>query len=71
MDAIIADICRDLGLGAMPGTHPWMRRRPADVAALFARAAAVGVRVAGYGCRAAGASDATAGVSGAAGCRGP
>ena len=36
---IIADICRDLGLGAMPGTRPWKRRTPDDVAALYARAA--------------------------------
>jgi hypothetical protein len=35
---IIADICRDLGLGAMPGTHPWKRRTPDDLAALCARA---------------------------------
>jgi hypothetical protein len=37
---IIADICRDLGLAAAPGTHPWKRRTPDDVAALCARAAA-------------------------------
>ena len=36
---IIADICRDLGLAAAPGTHPWKRRSPADIAALCARAA--------------------------------
>ncbi len=38
---IIADICRDLGVDNWPGTRPWVRRRPADVAALHARAAAV------------------------------
>jgi hypothetical protein len=37
---IIADICRDLGLAAPPGTHPWKRRTPADIATLCARAAA-------------------------------
>jgi hypothetical protein len=37
---LIADICRDLGLAAAPGTHPWKRRTPEDVAALCARAAA-------------------------------
>ena len=36
---IIADICRDLGLAAMSGTRPWMRRTPADIVALCARAA--------------------------------
>ncbi len=36
---IIADICRDLGLAAMPGTHPWKRRTPADIAILRTRAA--------------------------------
>ena len=44
---IIADICRDLGLGAMPGTRPWKRRVPADVAVLCARAAAIGGAVLG------------------------
>jgi hypothetical protein len=38
---IIADICRDLGLAAMPGTHPWKRRTAADVAALGAVATMV------------------------------
>ena len=37
---IIADICRDLGLAAVPGNDPWKRRTPADVATLNARAAA-------------------------------
>jgi hypothetical protein len=37
---LIADICRDLGLAAAPGTHPWKRRTPDDVATLCARAAA-------------------------------
>jgi hypothetical protein len=36
---IIADICRDLGLSAIPGTHPWQRRTPDDIAILCARAA--------------------------------
>ena len=36
---IIAEICRDLGLAHGPGHHPWKRRTPADVAALYARAA--------------------------------
>ena len=37
---IIAEICRDLGLAARPGTHPWKRRTPADIQRLCARAAA-------------------------------
>ncbi len=37
---IIADICHDLGLDKRPWMRPWVRRRPADVAALHARAAA-------------------------------
>ena len=37
---IIQDICRDLGLGAAPGTRPFKRRTPADLARLHARAAA-------------------------------
>ena len=37
---VIKDICRDLGLGAAPGTRPFQRRTPADVAQLCARAAA-------------------------------
>ncbi len=37
---IIADICRDLGIAALPGTAPWKRRTPAEVAALCAHAAA-------------------------------
>jgi hypothetical protein len=36
---IITEICRDLGLAALPGTHPWKRRTPADLATLYARAA--------------------------------
>ena len=36
---IIAEICRDLGLDDMPGSHPRKRRTPADVASLHARAA--------------------------------
>jgi hypothetical protein len=35
---IIAEICRDLGLDAPPGAHPWKRRTPADLAILCARA---------------------------------
>ncbi len=37
---IITEICRDLGLAALPGTHPWKRRTPADLEQLCARAAA-------------------------------
>ena len=37
---IIEDICRDLGLAAMPGTHPWKRRTPEDIKTLCGRAAA-------------------------------
>ena len=37
---VIAEICRDLGLAAPPGTQPWRRRTPADIADLCARAAA-------------------------------
>ena len=40
VDVIIAEICRDLGLTAVPGTRYWKRRTPGDVAALHARAAA-------------------------------
>jgi hypothetical protein len=36
---IIAAICRDLGIAALPGTHPWKRRTPRDVRDLCARAA--------------------------------
>jgi hypothetical protein len=36
---IIADICRDLGIAHPPGSHPWKRRTPADIAELRARAA--------------------------------
>ena len=39
VDQIIENICRDLGIGHLPGSHPWKRRRPEDVAALCARAA--------------------------------
>ena len=38
LDDIIKDIVRDLGLAAIPGTHPWKRRTPDDVAELCARA---------------------------------
>ena len=37
---IIAELCRDLGLAAAPGTDPWRRRTPADIQDLCARAAA-------------------------------
>ena len=37
---IITEICRDLGLASPPGTHPWQRRTPMDVADLRTRAAA-------------------------------
>ncbi len=37
---IITEICRDLGLDALPGTHPWTRRTPDDIRQLCARAAA-------------------------------
>ncbi len=37
---IITEICRDLGLAALPGAHPWKRRTPADLEQLHARAAA-------------------------------
>ena len=36
---IIRDICRDLGIVNLPGTHPWKRRTPQDVRDLCARAA--------------------------------
>ena len=36
---IILDIARDFGLEASPGTHPWKRRTPADIAELCGRAA--------------------------------
>ena len=37
---VITEICRDLGLAAPPGTHPWKRRTPQDIQDLCARAAA-------------------------------
>ena len=40
VEDIIKDILRDLGLAALPGTRPWQRRTPADIAELLARAAA-------------------------------
>jgi hypothetical protein len=39
VEDIIADILRDLGLAAIPGTQPWKRRTPADLTELHARAA--------------------------------
>ena len=41
---LIALIRRDLGLAALPGTHPWKRRTPADVRDLCARAAGAKVK---------------------------
>jgi hypothetical protein len=35
---IVTDITRDLGIAHMPGTHPWKRRVPRDIALLNARA---------------------------------
>jgi len=40
IDDIIKDILRDLGLAALPGTRPWKRRTPSDIAELNTRAAA-------------------------------
>ena len=37
---IITELCRDLGLAALPGTNPWRRRTPQDIQDLNARAAA-------------------------------
>ncbi len=37
---IINEIRRDLGLAALPGTHPWKRRTPDDIRQLCAQAAA-------------------------------
>ncbi len=37
---IIKEILRDLGLAALPGSRPWKRRTPADIADLNASAAA-------------------------------
>ena len=39
---IIADLCRDFGLEAVPGNDPWKRRTPADIERLATRAAAPG-----------------------------
>ena len=39
---VIAGICRDLGLDAPPGAHPWTRRTPADTRQPCTRAAAPG-----------------------------
>ncbi len=36
---IVTDICRDFGIAALPGSHPWKRRIPHDIAILNARAA--------------------------------
>jgi hypothetical protein len=38
VEAIITDILRDLGLAHIPGTHPWKRRTPRDLAKLSAHA---------------------------------
>ena len=40
--AIITDLIRDFGLAHLPGTHPWARRTPADIAILNAQAARTG-----------------------------
>ena len=37
---IITELCRDLGLAALPGARPWERRTPEDIRQLCARAAA-------------------------------
>ena len=37
---IITELCRDLGLAALPGTNPWRRRTAQDIQDLNARAAA-------------------------------
>ena len=37
---IVTELCRDLGLAALPGTNPWRRRTPQDIRDLNARAAA-------------------------------
>ncbi len=36
---IITELCRDLGLAALPGARPWKRRTPEDIRQLHARAA--------------------------------
>jgi hypothetical protein len=36
---IVTDLCRDLGLAGLHGSHPWKRRIPHDIAILNARAA--------------------------------
>ena len=38
---LISDICHDLGIAHLPGSHPWQRGTLADVAALHLRAASV------------------------------
>ena len=40
VEDIIADMIRDLGLAASAGTHPWKRRKPADLTRLRTQAAA-------------------------------
>jgi hypothetical protein len=35
---IVTDMCRDLGIAGLDGTHPWRRRMPHDIAILNARA---------------------------------
>ncbi len=35
---IVTDMCRDLGIGGLRGSHPWKRRVPHDIAILNARA---------------------------------
>ncbi len=46
VEEVIADIRRDLGIAGRPGMrHPWKRRTPGEVAALFARASSRGPEV--------------------------
>jgi hypothetical protein len=35
---IVQNMCRDFGIAALPGRHPWKRRMPHDIAILRARA---------------------------------
>jgi hypothetical protein len=41
VEDLIRDTLRDFGLAHIPGTHPWKRRTPADIAALNAQAKGV------------------------------
>ena len=42
VEKIVTDLLRDLGLAHLPGTHPWARRTPRDIAALKLWAAGTG-----------------------------